>query len=463
MNKLLLIFLSLILLFSCTEQNNSDRDQVTDKKGNEILSESLADTIKKNITPKTVLNYRSVETFHLSTKRDTIIKGKKGVLIYIPGNSFDIDKSTTNISIQLEEYLSLADMFLADLSTTSKGLVLESNGMVNIKALAGNNEIGLKPNSNIIIHFPKNNDVKQMDLLRGVSTKKGVYWQKDTTNQIYLNLNGMSYFWQNIPPLEDTIKLGLIDFLKPKLRFTFNSFDEKTKKLCNNKSITFDFKINHNGKAETIKINKSPYENLKIKSMIDYQAMNISEDFDNKMLSIFSENLPLMKPSAKDIPTQLSVKPEYIEIPRYVNDKGYNNSFAKAASKNKSFNRNNLDNDYTIFYSSKPGWINCGRYPDTKTPRTDFAVTVDGKFKTEVKIVVKDFKGISEYSSFRDDKFYFENIPSKLTVKIVVIQYRDDQIYYAIKESNTSNHTESKFDFKVFTLAELKRDLEKLN
>jgi len=454
-------------LFSCAEQNN------TNQSSTEIEKDTISITTKtdntkpeeKQNTTQTIFNQRAVEEFLISTQRDTVIKGKKGVLVYIPGDAFET-KSNSKVKIQLEEYLSISDMLFACLTTTSNGKLLETNGMINIKASIDNTELKLKPNKEIIVHFPKKNKTKEMHLFYGEQKENDINWQKDNTdlfvNKIKLivvgsiggsvSSNGEK---PRIAMLQDSSKYQFAyEYFENNFNYDPKSYDDKFNRYLANNRIRINFKISKNGKAEEIRIEKpSP----------DKSQEPISDkNFERDVINFISNELPLMKYVYQPrLQNSFVVRTDTIRVSRYMNNKEYVKSFEKKYMKGNTFKEEELD--YYIFAVSKLGWINCDRFPDIKSPKTNFIVTIDTTYKTEARIILTDFKSITNNYQVEKGDLVFKNIPTKLKIKLLLIQYRNNKTYYDIKESNTSNLVENKFNFQPVTVAELKTKLETLN
>jgi hypothetical protein len=91
------------------------------------------------------------------------VTGKKGTVLYLPADIFQDAKGnahTGKVRIELEECYDVSDMLAANLSTTSNGKLLETAGMVNIKAYAGNKPLQLRSGARLNIYFPKNGEEK---------------------------------------------------------------------------------------------------------------------------------------------------------------------------------------------------------------------------------------------------------------------------------------------------------------
>jgi hypothetical protein len=118
--------------------------------------------------------YRQLETppqkFCINNNRDTLIRCKKGTLIYIKANSFNLSANCSNrcVTIKVKEEFSKSDMILDRVSTMSDGAILESQSMVYTEAADCNGDsLGLIPGKEIVIMSPTDSIIPGMKVFRG--------------------------------------------------------------------------------------------------------------------------------------------------------------------------------------------------------------------------------------------------------------------------------------------------------
>ncbi|OJJ21624.1 hypothetical protein BKI52_14020 [marine bacterium AO1-C] len=114
------------------------------------------------------------QVFRIDNTKDTILVGKKGTKILIKAHSFYVKKyqQSQPIVIHLKEYYAYSDMILANLTTTSNHRLLETGGMLYIKATQNGKEIRPHPRKNLIIRFPANRVLPNMRAYYGFRDKK---------------------------------------------------------------------------------------------------------------------------------------------------------------------------------------------------------------------------------------------------------------------------------------------------
>ena len=122
------------------------------------------------------------QTFTINNRRDTIIFGKEGTRMLFYANSFYAKRGQEGmpVTIQLTEYYSYNDMILANLSTTSNKKLLETGGMLYIKATLDGKEVRLKSRKNVLLSFPADNPLPDMEAFNGKRDNNGfINWQQN--------------------------------------------------------------------------------------------------------------------------------------------------------------------------------------------------------------------------------------------------------------------------------------------
>lgn len=125
-------------------------------------------------------NASSKQTFIIPPTTEKLIKGRMGTVIKFPTNVFVDNKGkpiTNDITIELIEVYTKADMVLHHLHTMSGQRLLESAGMVNIKALSQGVEVMLKEGSRYTIEFPAKNEQPGMQIFYGDTIAGNLDWQ----------------------------------------------------------------------------------------------------------------------------------------------------------------------------------------------------------------------------------------------------------------------------------------------
>ncbi len=131
-----------------------------------------------------------VQTYNIDPAKGAIVEGKEGTLIIIPKNAFINDNNeivNEPVQFELVEALTLEDMVLYNLGTTSNGTPLESGGMLHIKALCSNKEVKINPAQPLYIEVPTHEVKPNMLVFEGKTQMDGkLNWENPKSLKKYL-------------------------------------------------------------------------------------------------------------------------------------------------------------------------------------------------------------------------------------------------------------------------------------
>ncbi len=137
----------------------------------------------------------------INANTDNVIEGKNGTIIVCPKNCFVNANGTVindNVKIELKEAFTLSDMLLENLSTTSNGNLLETDGMIYFNPTANGEQLFI--NKNIPIHI----EIPTKKKLSGMMAYEGI---KDASGKInWINPKKLDTYLQ-------TVDFSLLDFL----------------------------------------------------------------------------------------------------------------------------------------------------------------------------------------------------------------------------------------------------------
>ncbi len=148
-----------------------------------------------SMAPPSLLGKRG-ETQHIEAERDfstrqiytfdptqeLVVSGSKGVQLRLKAGSLVQQNGAfptcNEVTLILEEYLSLSDMLTGDLSTHSNGRMLQTGGMVYVMARCSDKEIlKLKPGAGIEIYLPQPETFPEMRVFTGRSNPEVMDWK----------------------------------------------------------------------------------------------------------------------------------------------------------------------------------------------------------------------------------------------------------------------------------------------
>ncbi|QNR23480.1 hypothetical protein [Croceimicrobium hydrocarbonivorans] len=114
--------------------------------------------------------------FDIDTKTNQVIEGKEGTVVLIPKGSFINAKGEPvleNVQLELAEALTLDQMILSNLTTTSGTDLLETDGMIYLKASANGEDLKIDPNNPIYIEIPTAERKAGMMAYKGLRDENG--------------------------------------------------------------------------------------------------------------------------------------------------------------------------------------------------------------------------------------------------------------------------------------------------
>ncbi|WCL80920.1 cell envelope biogenesis protein OmpA [Saprospira sp. CCB-QB6] len=136
---------------------------------------------------------KAQQFFSFSAQKGKFIQGKEGIQIDIPANSFLLANGKTyqgQVSLVLQEALSMKDMILQNLTTTSNGELIETGGMIYLAAKGENGEeLRLAEGKKITLGFPGTAAaLPGMQIFQGPHTANphsDINWQATGSQQIW--------------------------------------------------------------------------------------------------------------------------------------------------------------------------------------------------------------------------------------------------------------------------------------
>lgn len=118
-------------------------------------------------------------TFHPTRKMH--LKGDQGTILTADEHAFmfaDGTPCTAPIHVELQEFYNTGDMLLSNLVTTSHGQLIETGGMMHIKAFSEGKEVRLRPGKSMKINLPFKGQAEKpgMQLFMGKDNGDVVDW-----------------------------------------------------------------------------------------------------------------------------------------------------------------------------------------------------------------------------------------------------------------------------------------------
>ncbi len=171
-SRIILATLLSLTLFQC--KNNSIPDTV------KLLPD---DPFKNTIVPS--------QLFEIDSKQDNVVEGENGTVLVFPRGCF-LNSSgeivDEKVNIELSEALSLEDMLISNLTTTSDGKLLETDGMIYFNATANGEQLLINKDNPVHIEIPTSEKKQGMMAYKGIRDEKGnMNWIEPIELDNYIN------------------------------------------------------------------------------------------------------------------------------------------------------------------------------------------------------------------------------------------------------------------------------------
>jgi len=455
-NLPLLIFITLLL--SCKTETKDDKvssgkkiintqDQLPKYstvyvKPVSIKKENGKTSTNKNSVARNelVAEKKQLQSFTISSERDTTLNGEEGTVIKIKHESFVYAETNIDVigpvSVHMAEYYKLSDILLANLTTESNGRMLETGGMIFIEALAEGKQCELKKDSTIEIQFPFTERKEGMQLFIGTWENENVNWEelyvpKDTS--LTIEWQAPEYPGGNRP---------LNSFLSRRIDY-------------------FDSMLGFTG---TISVKIQMDEAGKINSA------EVIEPFlrrYNRIIQNVFFKMPRWKPATQNgVPVKCSVTQTvfFILDEREYPDTAFKKEFEELIDTDTTLlnETSPITISRYIFSSSKLGWINCDRFYDEKGQKLDLFVKAEGYDELEVKLVFHSFKSILS-GMLVDNNYRFRQVPIDESITIVAIARKNERNFVAFGDYSTNSRVIDNLVFRQVTKDDLKESLKRLD
>lgn len=165
--------------------------------------QSLTNTVKFQPTDPFKNVIVQSKTFNIDSKLDNVVEGENGTVVVCPKGCFKNKNGEiveANVKIELSEALTLEEMLLSNLTTTSSGKLLETDGMIYFNATSNGEQLAINKDNPIHIEIPTAEKKAGMMAYKGIRDAKG-------------NMD-----WVEPKPLDNylvTVDINSLDFLPP--------------------------------------------------------------------------------------------------------------------------------------------------------------------------------------------------------------------------------------------------------
>lgn len=413
-------------------QTIEDKQTSLKKATNSVVNTSKPLTLKEQLQ-------ETWQSFKIKNE-STFIEGKFGTKIFIPKNAF---KNYEDLVIELKEVYTPSSILFQNLSTqTPDGKIIETAGMINIRAVSDGKEVELIKGKKLVIHFPKGSS-KYNDymLFNGESNKEDslVKWTSDAdaTKDYYLsrltlsNDGSLAIYGQN-----DSLK-----FLSRKEYQTLQRFLKRTLR----KEFIYKFEFD---KDNTYKLINSDFDNDTV--MLKIYTKILEETGIDKSKQIFKKSNNNLFRSYLFFSNDDPMKSYEEYYKKFVSTYG-EGSKEKASS---------LELKYFVFSTTNLNWINCDRFLKDEREKTTMFITYS-ESNYDFMLYFKN-SNVTIKADFDQTKYSIKGIPKKSEAILIALKYQDGKIYLANKPLKVNSKPIHNLSFKEVGVEDVKKEIDQI-
>lgn len=410
------------------------------------------------------------QSFTASAAEDFSITGAQGTKINFAANSLVLENGQAvngEVTVKLEEFYSTADVIKAQLTTsTTKGKVLETAGMIKLQVFKDGRACKLKDGRQVEIEFATD-DLEDMQLFDGQRDENGnMQWEIQPQ---FLQAEAV-----DIIPVENRMSKERLLFLNNFIRdFSKNVYYPQKAADRNVQGVVYaQFFIDRDGRIRRPRIARSP-DNLLSKSVL--YALQTYPRLDLESYDYVPVNVPFTIPvkfqfeEGQDLsslfPDEETAKAiAATEITRatgsFTTEAGYSRMLGDSMLRGVDTLRQASSKVARAFSSSNLGWINCDRFLNG-SPRTDIYVNVSANRDYLAYMIFEDLNSVLSAADLLGEP-YFYGVPTTKNVTVVLLKLteKQDQMEVAFKQVRTEEDLEvSGFEFETMSLSMLENRL----
>lgn len=447
---------------------------------NDVQSEPLQSITAESAVEKMPRLRTTSSSFRISVASDTIVYAKRGTGLYFPADIFvrkDGSSPSGSVRVVVEECYDLPEILAAKLSTTSNGRLLETAGMIHIRAFADKEELSIREGGRYQIYFPNQHvHADDFHLFYGQRDARGIInWELasdedqllipvESTRQALANgavsIPDDSFNQECIIQITESYlrrgtKISQMDYFNWQLSngqtlnqwfiSGFNPDITMVKDFCS-KGLRSEisFKVNKEGAFDSYFIAHSDF--------LDYDRK--IADFLRTMPPLDLEQL--MPEFTSDHACRLTFSSHENSMPE-----NFVASFRKRNITDPDKNFENIsasDMDYYVFASSELGWINCDRFVEPEESLQEYVVENPGSSSSSVSMVFSDINSVLK-GVVEGDKVVFEEVPKGKEVRLICIDNQGKTPVMSVVACNTSQKSPPDFpSLKPFNEKQLRRE-----
>jgi hypothetical protein len=460
----------LCCLYLASLTNAAESASENNPTGSTVQSTALIPA-SENILPD------PVEHTTLKTKRTVrkifndsaqTVECKSGTKLFFPRGSFVYPSGKRvegEVKLVVEECYDIDEMLAAKLSTTSGDRRLETAGMIQLRAFAGNTELKLAEDSRYNIYFPVEGGRKEdFELFYGRRNESGIIdWKMEENsnpinesakisepivNDCFLQISASQFRCGTRIQEMDYFNWPLVNGQNLNQWFvsSFNPDPSMLDDFCAQRMYSqITFHLNEDGTFKDYYISHSSreqYDRLLAGTLQSMPPLDIE-----KFMPRFTEDHACVLSFGRQ---QESSSKEFIDR--------FKKRYDYADRDKKMTDVAAEDLNYYVFSSTELGWINCDRFLPNEGPLVDFVVETPSGENTSVSMIFdKDRSIVSGIK--QGNLFIFNNVPANRNVRVITLDNPNGNPRMEETILNTANRKCVVRNMEQITLADLDRAL----
>ncbi|MDQ3049112.1 MAG: OmpA family protein [Bacteroidota bacterium] len=372
---------------------------------------------------------RKPQEFRINPLKDTALRCEYGTVVYIKANSFKLVSPCKSgpIIFKIKEDFLRSDMILDNLSTTSNGRIIETQGMVFTEASdCTGKKLSLIKGKDLVISVPTDKIVSDARIFQGNRTP-----HDSIMNWTVSNTSVLSNFTLNeIDCCHEWLGCGGSSACP----FFFCKIKRFFRRLL--------------GKKDGVKNPPRITPELENKCLVLQDLYNKYKVEDPGAL-VRALNQPLLDSFKVNTIEQLQDTLRKINLQK-----------VEISYQNKTLNYD--DFQFYIFNSPRLGWSNVDVFVDIKKEdMVTMKINMKADKNTDCKLVFKNRNFVIPADK-KGKKYAFIDVPRGEAVWVVALKFLDGSPYLHMEEATIEDKTIN-VNLKVLTLEELKERLKLLN
>lgn len=428
--RIVSLCLIVLVLFSCRERKTPPMpiDGVT-RQGNTAFPYAQIDV--------------DAQIFTVNNQRDTLLFGRKGLIIYVPANTFVSKRNRGNMELILKEYDQPGAALAQNISNNSNQKdLLQYSKIIHLDARQGETQLKLAPENDLMVHFKREEDDPPLKLWYGTPQA----WRVLKYDEPKLFSHVLT-----IGPYQD-IKFTNRQSSESWEAVHFKLSPEEENRIWKaRKHLHLEWTLDKNGQAKNWRFREQ------IDPIVEARILKTVQNYPNCIPYKDERG----KAQAVDMEFAFHV---YESEPNYTRNLNYLTIWGKPYAALKKCNLNHVDDvelNYHIYNLYTLGWIAAAAKVQPQNA-VDLMVKLEPSVLAEVKLFLQRSKVVLQGK--RDgDAVRFEGLPKDEPLQIIAFGHGPQQVLWATSNANSSDGIVSGLSFEPSSYDDIKLALAKVH